>query len=428
MSDPTANARRTRTALRVVAGLGLLSIATLGVLAGLKARAHRDWPAPSAALALDPPPQFVRSEAWPVFEAAIAALPAGRNRAALQSAEPDAQGAALIESYTQALARFDVALALDQAPRIEEPPLDSRDSNPFFALLELARARSLAARIAAQQGRRDEALRVGLQLATLGARSGHGGASYIAATVAGAIEAQGYRAMQSALDGQLAIEQLEPLARALDGLLAIETPLPRALVGDCRSRERLIESLRGQSSSALLSTSQLQQREQRGQRAEVQRNRAWVPAAWLFDPDATIAAVRAECHRADAALRRPRGQRSIPPAPRYVRDGSLELGQWLDNRVGRVLLSIAELSTERYVARDDDVYATRYAARAAVAIAVFHAAQQRWPSALAELALPAAPQPLPPPRALQWSASTRTLSIEVGADARALHSVWRFAP
>lgn len=422
MSSHSPSPRRASIARRVFATLTVLSIGALGALVALKARAHRDWPAPSSALTVEPPPPFARRDAWPAFEAAIAALPAGRNRAALSSAEPDAQGASLIEPYSAALSRFDVALALDRAPVIDEPPLDSRESNPFFALLELSRARSLAARLAAQQGRGDEALRVGLQLARLGARCAHGGASYMATTVAGAIEAQGFLALQSGLAGTPSVESLAQAARTMDELLAIETALPRALAGDCRARERLIESFRGQTAGALLSTSTFERR------GEIHRGSSIVPVSWLFDPDATIAAIRAECHRADAALRRPRGQRSIPAAPRYAREGSLELGQWLDNRVGRVLLSIAELSTERYVARDDDTYAARYAARAAVAIAAFRAAQQRLPATLAELALPASPQPLPPPRALQWNAATRTLSVEIGASARALHSRWQFAP
>jgi hypothetical protein len=407
----------------------LLGATAVGALFVARAHARRDWPAMSPPLAIAPPAVRADRAAWPAFERAIAALPPRRDRSTLTDARPDATGAQIVAGYAEALRLFDAALASETTPIMPERAMTDASPDPYFALIDLARARALSARIDAANARSAEALQAGVRIATFGARLAQQSSGWIGVAAGGAIEAQGYRAIASAIEtGTLSGEAIEGAGRAIDELLAFESPLRRALAGECRGREQLFESFRGKSAAELLSTTTLA-------RPSV-RTRGWslLPGSWVYDADATIAAVRAECREADASLRRPRGERSIPAPRGYLEQGGgATLGQWMDNRLGRALLSISTISAQRFVARDDDAYATRYTARVALAIAAFRATHQRLPATLAELAHAQPPQPLPAPRALTWSAEERTLRVALGADANtsvatAAVAVWRFAP
>jgi hypothetical protein len=427
MSSPNASQRRSK-ARPLAAALGLLSVTAVGALLFARAHAHREWPAMTAPLALEPPAVRADRAAWPAFERAIAALPPRRDRSALGDAQPDGAGAQIVARYAEALRLFDAALTSEAAPLLPERAITDASPDPHFALIDLARARALTARIDAANGRPAEALRVGVQLASFGARLGQQTTGWIGVAAAGAIEAHGYRAIASAIEGNaLAGEAIEGAGRAIDELLAFESPLRRALAGECRGREQLFESFRGKSAAELLSTTSL------ARPTEQRRGWSLLPVSWVYDADATIAAVRAECRESDASLRRPRGERRIAASRGYLEQGGgATLGQWLDNRLGRALLSISDITAQRFVARDDDAYATRYTARVALAIAAFRGTHQRLPATLAELAPPASPQPLPTPRALTWSAEERTLRVALGPDANgsaatAAVASWRFA-
>lgn len=91
----------------------------------------------------------------------------------------------------------------------------------------------------------------------------------------------------------------------------------------------------------------------------------------------------------------------------------MTVGQWLDNRIGRVLLDLASPSITNFTTRDDDGYTSRYAARAAVAIALFRAQNQRLPASLEEAHVPAAPQPLGSNRGVTFDPATRTLAVQL---------------
>ena len=410
MTDPTTP-RRTN-GLRMLAVAIVAVAAAGGALYVARSRAHRDWPAMSPPLAIDPPAVAASGAAWPAFEQAIAALPAQRERlgAALEGDDPAADRARLAP-YTEALRRFDLALASGETPVVAPVEADRHGQRPYLSLLELARARSLAARLDVTNGHRAESLAMGVKIASLGARLGQQATDWLGVAAAGAIEAQGHRAMARALEGEpIPPDALAAASAAIDATLSLPSPLHRANAGECATSERHLSAFRGKSSAELLATTDLQRPNE--QRA------GWslLPASWILDIDATIAAVRHECRRIDAALRRPRGDRTVGAPRRYTNESRLTVGQWLDNRVGRVLLDLLGPSVIGFVERDDDVYASRYTARAALAIATFRSQNQRLPSSLEEARVSASPQPLGRGRAVTFDAAARALTVTFSAD------------
>ncbi|MBL8683476.1 MAG: hypothetical protein JNK05_30180 [Myxococcales bacterium] len=425
MSEATTSPRRSKGA-RMFAVAGLLTLVSGVALVATKAAAHRDWPALQPALAIPAPTIEGSSAAWTAFEQAIAALPPQRGRIGpiTEGADTAALAAKLV-AYDEAHRRFDAALATGATPAIPPRTPDNTSRNPSMALLELARSRSFRASLEVTNGHAAESFTTGLAIAELGARLAQRSSDWVDVAAAIAIEAQGYRAMERALSANtVTTEVLASAASRLDALLALPSALARANASECVSRESLFGGFRGKSADELLSTTTLERP------SESRPGRSIIPASWLFDADATIAAVRHECRRIDEALRRPRGERTIPAPVRYTGESRMTVGQWLDNRVGRVLIDLALPSITNFTDRDDDGYTSRYAARVAVAIAVFRAQNQRLPASLDEARPPAAPQPLGRNRGVTYDAAARALTVRLSPQAP--HSSqfvlgWRFA-
>jgi hypothetical protein len=64
MSSPNASQRRSK-ARPLAAALGLLSVTAVGALLFARAHAHREWPAMTAPLALEPPAVRADRATWP---------------------------------------------------------------------------------------------------------------------------------------------------------------------------------------------------------------------------------------------------------------------------------------------------------------------------------------------------------------------------
>lgn len=340
-----------------VALLGLLVVA--GAWAGWSTkRAAEVWP--SGVAPLEPPDPALpvdvdaRIRLDRMMELAPDALDNGALGDALQVEGPPAPE--LPDGLGPAFGAMDAlvessGLQMESWGFIDEVP-------PIIDLLALARARLVRAWRYAEAERPDEAVAEVLRTARLGLLLEHGGGNLLSAVVGVAIgeEALGELMELIAWEHPPSPAMLATVTAELEAASLLPSGLEGSILGECGASEDLYDQMRWWSREQLFAST--------GPGLATAPVEPVVPGGReccfpFYDADRTIQMVRHRCRIVAAMALVPGSQRQLPVFDYLAASGPRELGAWLDNPVGRILLDIGTPSYAGFMDREDQLRSRR---------------------------------------------------------------------
>jgi len=328
-------------------------------------RAAAVWPEDQEPLTMREPALPLDPEAPARFAEMVELIPSTLDNAELGDAleaEGLPQDEVLLPDELQpAIVAMD-ALVESSGLRLEPWSID-QGPPPMLELLALSRARLLRAWRYADAGRSDEAMAEMLRTARLGLMLEHSDCSLLSTMVGLAI---GDEALDEILE-LAAWEQppspqlLAAATREIEAAAALPSGFEGAVLGECQGAEDLYDRMRWWSREQLMATTEPSLTSLPERPPEPGGRECCFP---VYDADRTIQMVRERCRAVAAAARAPQPERSIPSFETLAGKGPLQVGAWLDNSVGRVLLDISTPSYGAFLERGDAL-----ATRRAVAVA-----------------------------------------------------------
>lgn len=414
MGDPGAGRWKRRILLVLVILLLLAAVAAVLLVSAAREAAH-DWPAlDTPPVSLPAPPIKVDAEALPLFYAALAAAKdidgaAFTEALDVEGSPPDAK----LEVWRDHAAALEALEALLAHPGLGLP-VQSLDEEPPSMLTAMALGRLLLLRAwwQTEQGAQEAAVADLERALRLGLILEHAGGSLLVTMVGLAV--QGMTIDETlemlAVPPKLQGAALAPLEARLQAAAAWPQGIVAGLAAECLSGEELWESLRGMSVSEILEASPMDGARKRSAPAAGEQRAS---DSWLLNVDKTRAFARRDCAKRLQRLQIARPTR--PPLERIElwRDG-FRPGQYVDNPVGRILLTIASPSFESFTDRSDTLRARRRLLLTRMALLRFgHDHDGNAPATLTDLVpdyLPAVPQDPYSDAALRYDLEQRCVS------------------
>jgi len=428
VGDPGTGRWKRRILLVLVILLLLAAGVTVLLIIAAREAAH-DWPPiDTPPVSLPAPPVELDTESLPLFYAALAAakdIDGADLTEALKDEGPPEDSK--LEGWRAHAAALEALEALLARPGLRLPvqPLDE-ELPSMGAALALGRLVLLRAWWQAGQGAQAAAVADLERALQLGLVLEHAGGSMLVTMVGLAVQGMAIDEIQELLTApaRLEGEALAPLEVRLQAATAWPPGIVAGLAAECLSGEEMWESLRGMSVSEMLETSSM----------DGARKRSAPPAgdqrasdSWLLNVDKTRAFARRDCAKRLARIQIARPTRPPLEPIELWRDG-FHPGQYLDNPVGRILLSIASPSFESFTERSDAVRARRRLLLTRLALLRFgHDHDGNVPATLTDLVpdyLPAVPQDPYSDAALGYDLEARRVS-SVGAELDSVDKEYR---
>ncbi|MEZ4436341.1 MAG: hypothetical protein R3F65_28410 [bacterium] len=365
---------------RLGVGVGVLLVLGL-IYAGFDwYRAAQIWP--DELPTLEPPAPVLPPD--PSGEARLAALAAEREgltpQAERRRALVDAEGAPVVPAEGWPAPSLPATAALDAVLALSgvyfEPKRIDADTPNLIPVMEAADARGVRALRRFVEGDVTGAWGDVRSLVWLGQLLEHGGANLLVTMIGAAIEQKAFHLGHRLLAAGGWDPAAAGVARALDEAGARPSPIVAALTGECLGMDMLFRDMGDSSYEELMAMSELRHPppppQAAGQDEEAGEEEDDAGGTWLYDADATRAMHRVHCLALIAAAQQPRSSRSLPVMPELY-GGWWNVGQMLDNPVGRILLSISSPVWDRYLGRMDELAARRLRLRLALAKAAYRA-------------------------------------------------------
>jgi hypothetical protein len=241
---------------------------------------------------------------------------------------------------------------------------------PVIDLLAISRARLLRAWRYAEADRPDEAAAEMLRTARLGLLLEKGGGNLLSAMVGVAIgaEAIGELVELVAWDSPPSVAMLATIAAEIEAASGLPSGLEHSILGECRGAESLYDDLRWSSREGLFA---MADPVTMGAPVGAQRSGDGDCCFPFYDADRTIRLARHRCQLVAALTQLPGSQRRVPRFEPLAATGPSDLGAWLDNPVGRILLDVGTASYEGFMAKEDALRSRR-------AVVLAWLALQRW--------------------------------------------------
>lgn len=375
----TGERGRHRWVRRVAIGFGVVLLGAVVYTAIDWYRAAQIWPASMPAL--DPPPPVLPPDE--AAEARLAALVAEREgltpqadrRQALVSADgpPVAPAEGWPPPSPAATAALDAVLALSGV-YFEPKRIDDEPPN-MMPVVEAADARGVRALRRSVEGDVAGAWADVGSLIWLGQLLEHGGANLLVTMIGAAIEQKGLHLGHRLIDAGGWHPAADAVAEALDAAAARPPPMVAALYGECLGIDMLYRDMGESTYEELMEMGELGAPPAPSEASEAESDEEGEETAggtWLYDADATRAMHRVHCLALIEAAKQPRQAREVPVFPELY-GGWWQVGQMLDNPVGRILLTIASPVWDRYLERMDQLAGRRVRLRLALAKAGYRA-------------------------------------------------------
>lgn len=371
---------RHRWVRRVAIGFGVVLLGAAIYAAIDWYRAAQIWPASMPAL--DPPPPVLPPDetAHAKLEALTAEreglTPQADRRQELVSAEgpPAMPAEGWPPPSPSAAAALDAVLALSGV-YFEPKRIDVEPPN-MMPVIEAADARGVRVLRRYVEGDVAGAWADVGALIWLGQLLEHGGANLLVTMIGAAIEQKGLHLGHRLVDAGGWHAAADTVAKALDEAAARPSPMVAALYGECLGIDMLYRDMGDSTYEELMEMSELQAPPAPSAPSEAEspeeEGEETAGGTWLYDADATRAMHRVHCLALIEAARQPRQTRELPVFPELY-GGWWQVGQMLDNPVGRILLTIASPVWDKYLGRMDQLAGRRVRLRLALAKAGYRA-------------------------------------------------------
>ena len=161
---------------------------------------------------------------------------------------------------------------------------------------------------------------------------------------------------------------LATIAAEIEASSGLPSGLQHSILGECRGAEGLFDELRWYSREELFATADPTAM---GAPEGSERSGSGDCCFPFYDADRTIRLARHRCQLVAALAQVPGSQRQVPEFEALAATGPSELGAWLDNPIGRILLDLGTASYEGFLAKEDALRSRR-------AVVLAWLALQRW--------------------------------------------------
>lgn len=370
----SATRSRTRWLLIPVLLLGalavLLALLLVGGWAGVSLKsASAVWPQGQGPLDMPEPALPVEPDARIRLDTLMERVPEGLDTSALgtalQGEGPPDPGLELPDELGPALEAMD-ALVESSGLQMESWGLTD-EAPPILGVLAVARARLVRAWRYAEADRPDEALAEMLRTARLGLLLELGGGNLLSAMVGVAIgeEALGELVELVSWERPPSAAMLAAASAEIEAASLLPSGLESSILGECAGAEAMYDQMRWWSREQLFATTEPGAAAAPGEPVAPGGRECCFP---FYDADRTIQLARQRCRQAAALSLAPGSQRVFPEPEILAATGPLDVGRWLDNSVGRVLLDVSTPGYGSFMARLDRVRSRRALALAWLAV------------------------------------------------------------
>jgi hypothetical protein len=229
---------------------------------------------------------------------------------------------------------------------------------PVLDLMAIARARLVRSWRYVEADRPDEAAAEMLRAARLGLLLEKGGGNLLSAVVGTAIVDESLNELVELVAWEVppSLAMLATIAAEIEASSGLPSGLQHSILGECRGAEGLYDEMRWYSREELFATADPLAV---GTPEGPERSGDGDCCFPFYDADRTIRLARHRCQLVAAMAQMPGSQRRVPEFEALSASGPTQLGAWLDNPIGRILLDVSTISYEGFMAKEDALRSRR---------------------------------------------------------------------